>query len=433
MNRLKKFILTALTLTTVLYMTAQTGTWSGRIKVQGMEMRLVFHLDGDKPALDSPDQGIKGIPIELVASETGLISVKIPSIGAGYDGVWMGGQIVGTFRQMGAELPLTLKPGVEKLNRPQTPQGPFAYDQEDVSFANGDAVLKGTLTLPENYTRSTPVVLMVTGSGLQNRDEEMFEHKPFAVIADALARAGIATLRYDDRGFGQSTGDIVNCTTDDLRDDALAGLRLLRQRFDHVGVLGHSEGGSIALMLAADGQCDFIVSLAGAVVSGKEILLWQNRLGLADAGVPEDAIEQYCAKLADAFDACIDGRNPDTEGADTLPDGLRQNFMAVVSALQKPYLRHLVAMDMRPLLGRIGCPVLSLNGTKDKQVDYESNLNALKTGLPTNKATRIESIEGVNHLFQHCVTGMPAEYKDIEETFAPEVITIISDWINSLK
>jgi pimeloyl-ACP methyl ester carboxylesterase len=152
-------------------------------------------------------------------------------------------------------------------------------------------VLKGTLVLPEGYSRKTPVLVMVTGSGLQNRDEEIYEHKPFAVIADALARNGIATLRYDDRGFGESTGDLVHCTTVDLKNDALAGIDLLRKRFDKVGVIGHSEGGTIALMLAAENKADFIVSLAGMVVSGKETLLWQNRVSLAAAGIPAETID----------------------------------------------------------------------------------------------------------------------------------------------
>lgn len=250
---MKKYIFSAILLFSIaLFSHAQTGTWSGKLDVQGTKISLVFHLDEEKPTVDSPDQGAKGIPIQVTRGEYGSITIKVPSIGATYKGQWLVKQIVGTFMQMGASLPLTLTPGVEKLNRPQTPQGPFPYAQEEVSFANGDAVLKGTLVLPEGYSRKTPVLIMITGSGLQNRDEEIYEHKPFAVIADALARAGIATLRYDDRGFGESTGDLVHCTTEDMKNDALAGIGLLRERFDRVGIIGHSEGGTIALMLAAE-------------------------------------------------------------------------------------------------------------------------------------------------------------------------------------
>lgn len=383
--------------------------------------------------MDSPDQGVKGIPIQLTKGEVGDITIKIPSIGATYEGQWMGKQIMGTFKQWGASLPLTLTPGAEKLNRPQTPVPPFPYATEEVSFANGDAVLKGTLVLPEGYTRKTPVLIMVTGTGFQNRDEEIFEHKPFAVIADALARAGIATLRYDDRGFGESTGDIINCTTEDLKNDALAGIDLLRKRFDKVGVIGHSEGGTIALMLAAEHKVDFIVSLAGMVVSGKETLLWQNRLTLAAAGVPTDTIDLYCKALDEVFDACIGGKAMPSATKYDLPAALTQNLSAVMMQLQTPYLKYFIALDARPLLKNITCPVLAVNGTKDLQVEPQSNLDALRSGLPSRPFNKIETVEGVNHLFQHCQTGSSAEYRDIEETFAPEVLEKMIAWLSEIK
>ena len=219
------------------------GDWAGKLSVYGNELTLVFHLDSVNRTMDSPDQGVKGVPAKMECSATG-IKVSVPSINAIYEGVNMGESIMGTFKQHGQSFPLTLKPGTMKRNRPQTPVPPYPYQTQEVSFTNGNAVLKGTLVTPENCSRQTPVLLMVTGSGLQNRDEEMYEHKPFAVIADALARQGIATLRYDDRGFAESTGDVVNVTTEDLKNDALAGIELLRGRFDHVGVLGHSEGGT---------------------------------------------------------------------------------------------------------------------------------------------------------------------------------------------
>ena len=431
---MKKLITTAaLLLSVALFSHAQTGTWSGKLDVQGSKLSLVFHLDEENPTVDSPDQGAKGIPIQVARGEMGNIIIKIPSIGATYEGQWLVKQIVGTFKQWGASLPLTLAPGEEKLSRPQTPVGPFPYTMEDVSFANGDAVLKGTLVLPEGYTRETPVLIMVTGSGLQNRDEEIFEHKPFAVIADALARAGIATLRYDDRGFGESTGDIINCTTEDLKNDALAGIGLLRERFDKVGVIGHSEGGTIALMLAAEKKADFIVSLAGMVVSGAETLLWQNRVSLAAAGMSAESVDAYCKALSDVFDAGIAGKPAPSAAQYALPSALAQNLSAVTMQLQSPYLKYFVALDVRPLLSSVTCPVLALNGTKDMQVDAESNLEALRSGLPDNPYNKLERVEGVNHLFQHCQTGMATEYRDIKETFAPEVIEMLVGWLSNLK
>mgnify|MGYP002523854290 CR=1 FL=1 len=401
------------------------GTWTGKLNVFGNELTLVFHFDGEDCTLDSPDQGIKGVPAKLERTETG-IKVAVPSINASYEGVNMGNSVMGTFKQHGQSFPLTLKPGIVKRNRPQNPAPPYPYQTQEVSFNNGDAVLKGTLVMPENASSQTPVLLMVTGSGLQNRDEEFFEHKPFAVIADALARQGIATLRYDDRGFGESTGDLVNVTTEDFKNDALAGVELLRKQFKHVGILGHSEGGTIGLMLAAEGKVDFVISLAGMVVSGEKTLLEQNRWTLQQSEYSQDVIDRYCTALESLFDELKVGRNPEPTVHD-LPTELEKNLQLAQAQSSTPYMRHFLALDLSDRLGKITCPVLALNGTKDRQVNGEENLNALRNGLAGQKEIRV--IEGVNHLFQHCNTGNPSEYKDIEETFAPEALEIIVTWM----
>lgn len=182
---------------------AQTGAWTGKLKVSGVELALIFNIGEESATLDVPDQGAKDIPVEVSRDAVGGITLNVPAINASFKGLWAWKVIAGTFTQRGMSFPMTLTPGAPVVRRPQTPVGPFPYATEEVSFTNGDAVLKGTLTLPDNCDRKTPVLIMVTGSGLQNRDEEMFSHKPFAVIADAFARAGIATLRYDDRGFGE--------------------------------------------------------------------------------------------------------------------------------------------------------------------------------------------------------------------------------------
>ncbi len=401
------------------------GAWTGKLNVYGTELALVFHLDSVNCTLDSPDQGIKGVPAKLEHTATG-IKVTIASINASYEGVNMGESIMGTFKQHGQSFPLTLKPGTVKRNRPQTPVGPYPYQTQEVSFSNGSAVLKGTLVLPENHTQNTPVLLMVTGSGLQNRDEEIFEHKPFAVIADALARQGIATLRYDDRGFGGSTGDLVNVTTEDVKNDALAGVELLRKQFKRVGILGHSEGGTIGLMLAAEGKVDFVVSLAGGVVSFEKTLLDQNRWTLQQAGYSQDVTDRYCTALESLFDELKAGGNPEPTNHG-LPAELEQNLQIAKAQSSTPYMRYFLGLDLTDRLGKITCPVLALNGTKDRQVNSEENLNALQNGLAGQK--EIKAMEGLNHMFQHCNTGNPSEYKDIEETFAPEALEIIVTWI----
>ena len=411
---------------------AQTGAWTGKLKVSGVELALIFNIGEESATLDVPDQGATEIPVEVSRDAVGGITLNVPAINASFKGLWAGKVIAGTFTQHGMSFPMTLTPGAPVVRRPQTPVGPFPYATEEVSFTNGDAVLKGTLTLPENCDRKTPVLIMVTGSGLQNRDEEMFSHKPFAVIADAFARAGIATLRYDDRGFGESTGDVVLCTTEDLKNDALAGVKLLRDRFERVGVIGHSEGGTIALMLAGERQVDFAVSLAGMIVSGAETLLAQNRRAFESAGLPESEVEAFARLLSDTFTA-IKTRAP-LPSADNydITDALRKNYAAALPSFRTPYMEFFLGLDLSASLSGITCPVMALNGTKDTQVQCDRNIAALEAGLPSNSRSVIRAEDGLNHLFQHCVTGEVSEYKNIEETFSPEVLSEMIAWIKTL-
>lgn len=411
---------------------AQTGAWTGKLKVSGVELALIFNIGEESATLDVPDQGAKDITVEVSRDAVGGITLNVPAINASFKGLWAGKVIAGTFTQHGMSFPMTLTPGAPVVRRPQTPVGPFPYATEEVSFTNEDAVLKGTLTLPENCDRKTPVLIMVTGSGLQNRDEEMFSHKPFAVIADAFARAGIATLRYDDRGFGESTGDVVLCTTEDLKNDALAGVKLLRDRFERVGVIGHSEGGTIALMLAGERQVDFAVSLAGMIVSGAETLLAQNRRAFESAGLPESEVEAFARLLSDTFTA-IRTRAP-LPSADNydITDALRKNYAAALPSFRTPYMEFFLGLDLSASLSGITCPVMALNGTKDTQVQCDRNIAALEAGLPSNSRSVIRAEDGLNHLFQHCVTGEVSEYKSIEETFSPEVLSEMIAWIKTL-
>ena len=411
---------------------AQTGAWTGKLKVSGVELALIFNIGEESATLDVPDQGATEIPVEVSRDAVGGITLNVPAINASFKGLWAGKVIAGTFTQHGMSFPMTLTPGAPVIRRPQTPVGPFPYATEEVTFTNGDAVLKGTLTLPENCDRKTPVLIMVTGSGLQNRDEEMFGHKPFAVIADAFARAGIATLRYDDRGVGESTGDVVLCTTEDLKNDALAGVKLLRDRFERVGVIGHSEGGTIALMLAGERQVDFAVSLAGMIVSGAETLLAQNRRAFESAGLPESEVEAFARLLSDTFTA-IKTRAP-LPSADNydITDALRKNYAAALPSFRTPYMEFFLGLDLSASLSGITCPVMALNGTKDTQVQCDRNIAALEAGLPSNSRSVIRAEDGLNHLFQHCVTGEVSEYKNIEETFSSEVLSEMITWIKAL-
>ena len=409
---------------------AQEGSWNGELDVMGTKLPLVFNFSPNGCTMDSPSQNAKGIPAEKTVSDDGTIKVKVGMIGATFEGKMADGEIKGTFTQNGFPLPLTLKAGKLAVKRPQTPVPPFPYKEESVSFTNAGYTFNGTLTLPENYTKQTPVVLMVTGSGQQNRDEELFEHKPFAVIADALARQGIASLRYDDRGWGDKSVNFANFTTDDFRQDAAAALPLLRKRFNKVGILGHSEGGTIAMMLAAEGKTDFIVSLAGMAISGKETLVMQNRQAMSSIGLPKDIVDSYCATISNILNEIANGKKTSEITIDGVPDNLKPTLKKSLEQANSPYIRHFITVDASKQLSKIKCPVLALNGTEDTQVDCAANTTLLEKGLINSKHT-IKKIEGVNHLFQHCTTGNVVEYQQIEETIASEVLEIIYSWINN--
>lgn len=409
---------------------AQEGTWNGELNVMGNKVPLVFNFSTNGCTIDSPSQGVNGIQAEKTVKDDGTISVKVGMIGATFEGKMTDGEIKGTYVQNGFPLPLTLKPGKLVVKRPQTPVPPFPYKEESVSFTNAQYTFNGTLTLPENYSKNTPVVLMVTGSGQQNRDEELFIHKPFAVIADALARQGIASLRYDDRGWGDKSVNFADFTTDDFRQDAAAAIPLLRKRFNKVGILGHSEGGTIAMMLAAEGKADFIVSLAGMAISGKETLIMQNRQAMSAIGLPKETVDSYCNSISKALDEIASGKKANEININDVPQALKPITIKALQQADTPYIRHFLTVDVGKLLPKIKCPVLALNGTKDTQVDCDANTTRIEKGLADCKHS-IKKIDGVNHMFQHCNTGIVTEYQQIEETISPEVLQEVAKWIKA--
>lgn len=426
------------------------GTWHGALTVPGGELTIVLHIDQSGCAMDSPDQGAYGIPAEMKELTDSNVSVEIPSIGAGFEGNLMFGLLVGKFRQSGMEFPMSLKRGEPVRNRPQMPTGPFPYTCEDITFTNPEdgAVLSGTLITPDGYGSHTPIVLFVTGSGIQNRDEELFGHKPFLVIADHLARNGIASLRYDDRSCGKSTGDVSMATTDTFMKDAAAGIDFIRSlnRYGKVGVIGHSEGGTIAFMLAGEGKADFIVSLAGTAVNGIEILVEQNRRLLSGSGIPETIVNDYCTALQKTYAhrvvEYLNGIGTDDNPEKTvdmllssaginLPAELEGNLADVIRAIN-PWIMRFLILDPAEWIRKITCPVMALNGEKDIQVIAGTNLSRLNELLPESGRHSIKAYPDLNHLFQHCSTGMPDEYGKIEETISKEVLSDITDWITAL-
>lgn len=429
------------------------GSWTGKLSVQGTQLTLVFHIEKDKNngfivTMDSPDQSVKCVPATVNSLTADSVDIAISSIGARYLGKQQGDHIQGTFTQFGRSFPLMLNRGVEELKRPQTPHAPYPYQTEEVTFQNAkaNAVFSGTLTYPVGYEQmnkqKVPVVLMVTGSGQENRNEEMFDHQPFLVLADYLAHHGIASLRYDDRGFAKSTGDASQSTMKDNAEDARCGFNYLKslKKFGKIGVMGHSEGGSIAMMLAAEGLPDFIVSLAGMAGRGDILMLRQVYQAMEARGGASFA-RDYCKVLGAIYayrNAKKDISRPEVvldtllkQTNVSLPALSRQSLLPVIT-MQTPWVLDFIATDMACYLPKIKCPVMAVNGSKDVQVDAHDNLSALRKGLKPNKKNLIKEYEGLNHLFQHCTTGQTTEYRLIEETFAPEVMQDISDWIKAL-
>lgn len=431
------------------------GVWSGTIEVGQTKLPLVFRIseagDGFAATMDSPAQGVRGVPVDSVACDGMSVTMSIARLGVDIRGMRRGDVITAVFRQSGLELPLALARGDEAsvaAPRPQEPQPPYPYVVcEEVTFpsAAGGIEMHGTLTLPEGDGPFTAVVL-VSGSGTQNRDEEILGHKPFKVIADYLTRRGIAVLRYDDREWGRS---YEGATTSDYADDALNAVAWLRRdrRIDpsRVGIAGHSEGGTIAFMCASrSDDVAFVVSMAGMTIPGRECIVWQNRQALLRAGVSEEAVSRYCEVVGTVFDGMADaGRALSAEEAGQLVSeavtaaGATDIPQAICTELVKSatdataWFRFFVGYDPADDLRRVRCDVLAVNGTRDTQVEAESNLGVLERCAELSGRLTVRRYEGLNHLFQHCTTGLADEYYNIEETFSPEVLADVAGWILS--
>lgn len=425
------------------------GDWSGSLELgANMKMKLVFHISDTEITMDSPDQGAFGITGETLFLSQDSVAFSVPQISMTYSGHLKDGKIDGTFKQGYLSLPLLLSPGVEKPNRPQAPQAPFPYSTEEVRIENptGGSVLAGTLVIPENANVNTPVVVMVTGSGLQNRDEELFGHRPFVVIADGLARNGIASLRYDDRGAGESTGDATSATTLDFASDAKAVMDWAKAtgRFGKTGILGHSEGGIIAYMLASgEDTPDFIVSVGGPSVKGSRILAFQNKNALLKAGLTDEAHAadfEAAVEKALSHDSTNNGNELDEETListiypshdnDAITRQLTEALRAILRQENtNPWFSFFNSYDPAEAIAGIKTPTFIIYGEKDMQVPAALNLEPAKNLAPKAK---IKVYPGLNHLMQHAEAGDISEYATIEETFAPEVLEDIVTFIYSL-
>ena len=439
-----------------------TGSWNGILKVQGQQLRLVINIqqaeNGYKATMDSPDQGAKGIPVDVVTFKNDTLKFEVKMIGVTYTGVLGQDKVIkGTFTQMGTSLPLDLSVQPvekEKVLRPQEPNKPYPYYSEEVRFTNpnGDT-LAGTLTLPKKEGKF-PVVVMITGSGPQNRDEELMGHKPFLVIADYLTRNGIGVLRYDDRGTAQSTGDFQKATSVDFADDAEAAVSYLLARKEinkkKIGLMGHSEGGIIAPMVAArNKKVAFIVMLAGPGLRGKELLILQSDAIAKASGVPDEqriANKKMNAEMYHVILNSTDTVNLRSNLTRTMKGNLKENpklmegateeqinatVNQTVNLLVSPWMQFFIKYDPVPMLKKVQCPVLALNGSKDLQVPPFENLAAIREAFAESGNKKLTAVElpGLNHLFQEITTGSPAEYAKIEQTFSPKALEEILKFI----
>lgn len=422
------------------------GRWDGVLQVEGTTLRVVFHIaaadSGYVATADSPDQGVTGFPVSGVSVEGRDLSLEIRPWQFTYEGVLKNDSLLsGTVSQRGVSFPLDLhrsKDSVARLIRPQEPKPPFSYYSEDIVFRNDAAhiTLAGTLTLPSKEG-CFPAVVLISGSGAQNRDEELFGHKPFLVLADYLTRNGIAVLRYDDRGTAKSGGTFKGSTTVDFASDAIAAVKYLQVRKEvdpkAIGLIGHSEGGLIAPLIASQNRdIDFIIMLAGPGMRGDSLLLLQQQLIGKSRGLTQSQIDAIRAVNARAFSIITtskDSLQMERElAALRHKEGLND---ALVEMIKTPWSRYFLQHDPAPVLKKVRCPVLALNGTKDLQVPSGENLPLIRQALQSggNPHFVIKALPGLNHLFQECQTGALSEYGTIEQTFSPKALDEIGKWI----
>jgi pimeloyl-ACP methyl ester carboxylesterase len=457
------------------------GTWQGALKVGPFQAQVAFHLKksaGGSITATLDAVGIKGRPCGKTEFTDGKIAIDVPDeeFKARFDGVLSsdGRTITGNWKQDGETRPLVLK-RVEKVaefRRPQTPKKPYPYESIERTFENtvGPIALSGTLTLPKGKG-PFPAALLLSGSGPNDRDETLLGHQPFLVLADSLTRAGFATLRFDKRGVNKSGGKFEGATPLDFASDALAAVRYLKgcKEIDsrRIGIIGHSEGGLIAPMIAADHPDDiaFLVLLAAPGLVGHEMTLIQfddfvsaNKMtgeavdlsrkflnAMSGAALAPGATHASITTLhlsttvearkrleaaASAFAGQLSEPERKLMGAD------KEGWAAAaVERFADPSMRFILAYDPQPVLYRVRCPVLAHTGAKDIQVQAKKNLPLIAAALARggNRAVTTKEIDRLNHQFQTCSTGLPSEYGEIEETFAPVALTVISDWLGTLK
>jgi fermentation-respiration switch protein FrsA (DUF1100 family) len=440
------------------------GLWLGSLNVPGgMELRILFNIstkpDGSIAAtMDSPDQGVSGIPVETIVYKDNKLNLEVKSIRGSFEGTLKedGKTIDGKWEQAGSVFPIVLN-HIDKApdqRRKQDPVKPYSYAEEEVVYENKEAGVKlaGTLTLPKSGG-PFPAVILITGSGPQNRNEELLNHRPFLVLSDYLTRQGIAVLRVDDRSVGNSTGNFSQATTEDFAGDVLAGIEYLKSRKEinpsQIGLIGHSEGGIIAPLVAVRSpDVAFIVMMAGPGITGEEIMYLQSDLIARAEGASNETISRNGVLMRNIFSIVKEEQNNTIAGEKirklikaemaNMSEEEKQhsgysdaNLDTQVQAILSPWMRFFLTYDPKPTLMKVKCPVLAINGEKDLQVPPEENLPAIEEALKAGGNTdyTIKEMPGLNHLFQTAQTGSPTEYAKIDETISPAALEFIGNWI----
>ncbi|MCI4671369.1 MAG: alpha/beta hydrolase [Bacteroidia bacterium] len=434
------------------------GDWEGKLEVGAQSMRIIFHISEEEGVLaatmDSPDQGAYGIPVSEISFEAPKLNIKLDRLFINYTGKYdpEAKSISGTFVQGMGAVPLNLSYGTTKAERPQTPKAPFPYSVEEVKVENvvENFKLAGTLTTPEGKG-PFPTVILITGSGPQDRDETIFEHKPFWVIADAFSRNGIAVLRMDDRGIGESEGDFKSATSKDFARDIQSGIEFLKTRSEvdqsKIGLVGHSEGGLIAPMVASiESSVSYIVMLAGPGLPGDEILITQQEAYLEKSGFEKELVAknkelsrkiyQIILKTPDNDEALqkVNDQTSELLSSFTEEDKaslgiVGDNLESRTKPMTSPWMRYFLETDPKPFINEADIPILALFGGKDIQVLASPNLAALASLMESNPEFSSKVYPDMNHLFQKAETGLVTEYGQLTETFSEQVIKDMIGWI----
>lgn len=426
------------------------GDWIGTLEFGVQKLRLIYHIkagaDGKLTATaDSPDQSAKDMPVPLISLEGSTLNIGMPQIAASFTGNLAedGKEIKGTFKQGTAEVPLVLRKmsqaeiDASTPKRPQIPVKPYPYEEQDVTFDNKAAAgvhIAGTLTIPK--TGGTfPAVVLITGSGPQTRDQNVFGHPTFLVLSDYLTRKGFMVLRCDDRGVGKSTGVFDEATTADFASDAAAAVEFLKShpKVDKkkIGLIGHSEGGAAAPIAAStDPDVAFVVLLAPGGVPGGDLIVAQKEAILKASGVADPDLSADRAVYA----AILAGKSRDEIRSIAAPMFGRAPAAVQEQALNSmlsPWFRYFLEYNPATTFEKLKIPALILFGEKDLQVLPAQNVSALRAAAKKsgNQNVTIEVLPGLNHLFQMATTGLVNEYGKIEETISPVALKRISDWL----